>query len=129
MTTALKSPTPDGKERRQHQRHKIHQDALVFIGKEPGTIIDMSEGGLAINFVSMKHGATLPKQLDIFFAATQTYLPELPVMLVNEISSPPYSLFSSLSTKRLCLQFGPLSNEQQVHVRQFIQCSRTTENG
>lgn len=120
MTTGLQSPALRAQERRQHKRHRIHQDALVFIGKEPGTIIDMSEGGLAVSFVSMKPGTTLPQQLDLFYAQTQFYLPNLPVMVVNEISTPPFSIFSSLTAKRLCLQFGPLSNEQQTQVQQFI---------
>nr|WP_321464915.1 PilZ domain-containing protein [uncultured Desulfobulbus sp.] len=124
MTTALQSQNPGGKERRQHRRCKIHPDALVFIGKEPGSIIDMSEGGLAVHFVSMRQSSPLPKQLDLFFEATSLYFPDLPVMVVNEISAPPHSIFSSLSAKRLCLQFGPLSNEQHTHVRHFLQtCS------
>ncbi|MGE4403208.1 MAG: PilZ domain-containing protein [Desulfobulbus sp.] len=129
MTTAPQGPTTlSGKDRRQHVRHKINTEALVFIGKEPGTIIDMSEGGLAVHFVSMKHGTSLPKQLDLFFAEPQTYLPDLPVMVVNEISTPPYSIFSSLFIKRLCLQFCPLSNDQQNRVRQFIQLCSVADN-
>jgi len=127
MTTESKSLTAFGKERRQHTRFKIHPDALAFIGKEPGTIIDMSETGLAVHFVSMRHETPLPKKLDLFFAETQTYLPDLPVMVVNEIITPPYSIFSSLAIKRLCLQFAPLSNQQQNYVRQFLKhCSIST---
>lgn len=127
MTTDSQSPMLGGKERRQHKRHKIHRDALVFIDREPGTIIDMSEGGLAVHFVSMKQGAALPKQLDLFYAQTEIYLTDIPVMVVNEISTPPYSIFSTLATKRLCLQFGPLSNEQQTHVRKFLQTCSVAE--
>ncbi|MDD2465479.1 MAG: PilZ domain-containing protein [Desulfobulbus sp.] len=128
MTTALQSPVSGGKERRQHKRHKVHPDALVFLGKEPGTIIDLSEGGVAIHFVSMKHGTPLPKHLDLFFAQNRMYLTDLPVMVVNELSTPPYSIFSSLSTKRFCLQFGPLSNDQQARLRQFLQTCSVSEN-
>ena len=59
-------------------------------------IIDMSEGGLAVHFVSMRNGTPLPKKLDLFFAETQIYLPDLPVMVVNEIITPPFSIFSTL---------------------------------
>ena len=126
MTTDPNNLISIKKERRQHKRFKVQPDALAFIDKEPGAIIDMSEGGLAVHFVSMRHayGSSLPKKLDLFFAETQVYLPDLPVMMVNEIITPPYSLFSSLSTKRLCLQFAPLSNQQQQSVRQFLKhCS------
>jgi hypothetical protein len=120
MTTGSKNITFGGKERRQHKRYPIQEDALVFIGKETGTIIDMSEGGLAVRFVSMKHEVAPPKQLDLFLAESQFYLPNLPILLVNEMTTPPYSLFSSLFNKRLCLQFGPLTNEQQSQVKQFL---------
>lgn len=127
MTTNRQNPTLSGKDRRQHTRQKMHPDARVFIAKEPGTIIDMSQAGLAVHFVSMKYGTSLPQKLDLFFAETQFYLPDLPVMVVNEIVTLPYSIFTPLYTKRLCLQFAPLSNQQQGGVRLFLDhCSLST---
>lgn len=125
MTTDLKSTTHGGKERRQYKRYPIQDDAVVFIGKETGTIIDMSEGGMGVRFVSMIHQAEPPKQLDLFLAESQFYLPDLPILLINEMATPPYSLFSSIFNKRLCLQFGPLTNEQQSQVKQFLRQHNT----
>jgi hypothetical protein len=96
MTSGQETTTYRGRERRLHNRYAIQDDALVFIGKETGTIIDMSIGGVAVRFVSMKQEVPPPKQLDLFLARSQFYLPNLPIMLVNALYTPPYSLFSSL---------------------------------
>ncbi|WP_448873914.1 PilZ domain-containing protein [Desulfobulbus propionicus] len=120
MTSGQETTTYRGRERRLHNRYAIQDDALVFIGKETGTIIDMSIGGVAVRFVSMKQEVPPPKQLDLFLARSQFYLPNLPIMLVNALYTPPYSPFSSLFGKRLCFQFGPLNNKQQSQIKRFI---------
>jgi hypothetical protein len=120
MVTELKTATRVDKDRRQHKRYRVHDDALVFIGKETGTIIDMGEGGVAVRFVSVKQDFPAPQRLDLFIAQTKSYLPNLPVKLVKEICTLPLSPFSSLLTKRLCFQFGPLNTEQQIQIREFL---------
>ncbi|MBM9613346.1 PilZ domain-containing protein [Desulfobulbus rhabdoformis] len=115
---------PNGRERRQHTRHPAHPDVLAFVGTEPGGLIDISEGGLAVRFVSMQTKHSFPLELDLFYPETNLYLQNLPVAVVNEITSTPHSMFSTLTSRRYCLQFGPLSNQQQALVRHFIENCR-----
>lgn len=120
MTTAQSALTYNGRERRRYLRQALPEDTLVFINKEPGTVIDMSEGGVAIHFVSLRPEHPQPLQIDIFHGASQLYLPELPVRLVNEIALLPYPLFSSLSRHRLCMEFGQLTSTQRLRLHDFL---------
>nr|WP_320010154.1 PilZ domain-containing protein [uncultured Desulfobulbus sp.] len=120
MIETQRNQPPHDKERRQHRRHRVHSDALAFIGTEPGGIIDISEGGIAVRFVSMQPQHSRPREVDLFFPPTNLYVQNLPVAVVNEITSPPHSIFSTLTSRRYCIQFGSLSNQQQTLIRNFL---------
>ena len=52
------------------------------------------------------------------------YLPGLPIRLVAEACIAPPSMFSSLRVRRLGLQFGLLSGDQQRSLDEFIAVCR-----
>lgn len=111
----------NGSERRRHKRFIVKDDALVFLGKETGAILDISKGGLSVRYTVLeKDPSPLPPHLDIFFARSGFYLPCLPVFLVSETQTRPNSIFSSLRVKRLSMKFGPLSSDQQARLEDFI---------
>lgn len=120
MTTAPAAATYKGRERRRHPRQTLPEETLVFIHKEPGTVIDMSEGGLAVHFVSLQAEQPQPRQIDVFHAPSQFYLPQLPVRMLQEIPLLPYPLFSSISRRRLCMEFGQLTEAQRSQLRDFL---------
>lgn len=123
-----KPDAPGGRERRHHQRFKVKEDTLVFLGMDTGAIVDISTGGLGVHFVAFQHDSPLPRYLDIFQAQSRFYLPNLPILLVNEVQTLPNSMFSTLRVKRLSMQFGTLSNEQQALLQEFISNHTVTEN-
>lgn len=125
MTTTPMALAYSGKERRQHPRRSLSEDALVFIHKEPGTVIDMSEGGLAVHFVSLQSETPQPQRIDVFHGPSQFYLPQLPVHMVQEIVLLPYPLFSSLSRRRLCMKFGQLTEAQRAQLLEFLHRNTT----
>jgi hypothetical protein len=120
--------TFDGIERRRHKRFRVKEDGLVFIGKDTGTIMDISRGGLSVHCIPLDKESTLPNQLDIFFAQSRFYLPNLPVFLVDDVQFLPNSIFSSFQIKRLRIKFGSLSNEQQARLDEFITLNTVIEN-
>ncbi|MBV5318589.1 MAG: PilZ domain-containing protein [Desulfobulbaceae bacterium] len=115
-----KADTFDGAERRRNRRFRVQDDALVFLGKDTGTILDISKGGLSVHFAAFEQKKTVPSHLDIFFAHSRFYLPNLPIVLVGEVQTLTNSIFSSLRVKRLSMKFGPLSSEQQIRLDDFI---------
>lgn len=112
--------TFDGTERRRHQRFRVKDDALVFLGKETGTILDISMGGLAFHYAVFEEQPPIPCHLDIFLAESRFYLPHLPVSLVNEVQTLPHSIFNFLRVKRLSMKFGALSSEQRARLEDLI---------
>ncbi len=115
-----KPDTFDGGERRRHKRYRVKDDALVFLGKDTGAILDISQGGLSVSFAAFEQQQTLPSHLDLFFAHSRFYLPNLPILLVGEVQTLTSSIFSSLRVKRLSMQFGALTSEQQTLLDDFI---------
>ncbi|ADW16921.1 type IV pilus assembly PilZ [Desulfobulbus propionicus DSM 2032] len=128
MEQAMKADTPVARERRQHKRYRIKNDTLVFFGMDTGTIVDVGLGGLAVHLVAFEYDIPLPRHLDIFQAQSRFYLPNVPVSLVNEVQTLPNSMFSTLRVKRLCMQFGPLSNKQQSQLNDFISRNTVAES-
>jgi len=117
---AMKPVTSHGAERRCDPRYRVKDDALVFLGKDTGTILDISKGGLSVHFAAFEQQKFFPTHLDIFFAHSRFYLPNLPVSLVGEAQTLTNSIFSSLRVKRLSMKFGSLSSEQQARIDDFI---------
>ncbi len=135
MTTAQPALTPSGRDRRRAPRQTLPEDTLVFINKEPGTVIDMSSLGVGIHFVSLLPDKPQPRLIDVFHGPSRFYLPDVPVQLVNEVTLLPYPLFNALSRRRLCLQFGALSSNQRSQLFAFLRqheattASTTTKGG
>jgi hypothetical protein len=123
-----KPGTFDGIERRRHKRFRVKEDALVFLGKDTGTILDISRSGLSIHCIALDKKPPLPNQLDIFFAQSRFYLPNLPVFLVEDAPILPSPIFSSFQMKRLRMKFGSLSSEQKARLDELITLNTVVEN-
>jgi len=61
-----KLDTFSGTERRRHKRFRVKDEALVFFGKDTGTILDISQGGLSVHYAALEKKTPLPNHLDIF---------------------------------------------------------------
>lgn len=107
-------------ERRSHKRFRVKEGALAFLDTVPGTIVDISEGGMAIHYVVFEKEPERRFRLDIFFAAEDFYLADLPSELVSDIRSQPESQFSAVRVKRLGIRFGELDDDQKARLKYFI---------
>ena len=123
-----KPGTFDGIERRRHKRFRVKEDALVFLGKDTGTILDISRGGLSVHYAVFEKALPIPHHLDIFFVHSRFYLPNLPISLVDEVQALSNPIFSTFQVKRIRMKFGPLSNEQQTRLDEFITLNTIVEN-
>ncbi len=122
-----KTKIPGGVERRRHKRYRVKEGALAFLGAVPGSITDISEGGLAVHYVVFDRQPGEELQLDIFFGRDDFYLADLPGKKVNEADSGPDATFSRIRVKRLGVQFGDLTGEQKSRLMYFIHRNTTGE--
>lgn len=111
-------------ERRRHPRCPVGGRAAAFYGGCTCAVHDVSVAGLALRCAVFDAAQRAADQVDIFLADSALYLPGLPIRLVAEACIVPLSMFSSLRIRRLGLQFGLLSGEQQRSLDEFIAVCR-----
>ncbi len=119
-TMTNKPKIPGGVERRRHKRYRVKEGALAFLGTVPGSISDISEGGLAVHYVVFENQPGEDLQLDIFFGSADFYLADLPGIKVSEADSSPDTTFSRIRVRRLGVKFGELTREQRSRLEYFI---------
>jgi len=107
-------------ERRGQPRYRVREGALAFLGTTPGTIVDISEQGIAVHYMVLERESVHHRALDIFFAEDDFYLADLPVEVVSDVQAEPRALFSAVPVRRLSLKFGRLTDEQRDRLQYFI---------
>lgn len=108
-------------DRRRHKRYRVKEGALALIDNIPGTIVDISSGGLTVNYIVFGKEPADQLRLDIFLSGEEFYLRDLPARLVNSASSGKSGATGgSIQVKRYGLQFGELTEHQKSTLRYFI---------
>lgn len=105
---------------RRHKRFRVREGALAFLGSIPGTIFDISQGGMCVNYVVFENDPDQELKLDIFFSEGDFYLPDIPCRIVSDTDYPSIAPFSAVQVKRLGIQFGELSSEQEAGLQNFL---------
>ncbi len=119
-TMTRQAKIPGGVERRRYKRYRVKEGALAFLGAVPGSISDISEGGLAVHYVVFEKQPEEDLQLDIFFGRDDFYLADLPGRKVSDADSSPDVTFSRIRVRRMGVQFGELTGEQKSRLKYFI---------
>lgn len=112
--------TGKGTDRRAHDRFAVKEGSVAFLGVVPATVVDISEGGMAVRFVVMDRMPESCFPLDIFSEKEDFYLRELSAELVSTTDLPPASSFSVIMVKRVGIRFAELNNEQKERLKCFI---------
>ena len=93
---------------------------MAFVGTVPGTIIDISEAGIALNYTVFEQKPEGRFRLDIFFEDDEFALPDIEAELVTDSQTMVESGYDGVSIRRLGLRFCELSDGQQDKLRYFI---------
>jgi hypothetical protein len=125
---AVNQDSTGSTERRRYKRYKVRDEAYAFLGEETGTLVDISQGGVAIHCAVFEKEPVFPSHLDLFTAQPHFYLPNIPIALVSEVQTVPPSIFSLLRIKRFSMQFGTLSDEQLARIDAFIANNTLADN-
>ena len=109
-------------ERRQHHRYTGSSEALAVLKPHPiklGQIVNISEGGLAFQYISNDKIDTKYIELDIFVSVNGQQYNAFQFTAIRDFRVS--STFESLTPKRqLCIKFDSLSNEQTLLLKSFI---------
>lgn len=109
-------------ERRQHQRYTSPDEALAVLKPHPiklGQVVNISEGGLAFQYLSNDKIDTKHIELDIFISADGPQYTDIPFTAVKDfrVSS---RFDESIPKRQLCIKFNGLSNEQKRLIKNLI---------
>lgn len=108
-------------ERRAHKRYRVKDGALALIDNSPGTIVDISTGGLTVNYIVFGNEPRNALRLDIFLSSEDFYLHDVPARLINSYQEDKTGGSENLiQVKRYGLQFGELTNHQKETIKYFI---------
>ncbi|MBW2328249.1 MAG: PilZ domain-containing protein [Deltaproteobacteria bacterium] len=108
------------RESRRHKRYRACEGALAFLGSVPGTITDISQGGMCVNYVVFGKDPDQVLKLDIFFSEADFYLPGIPGRIVSDVDCSSEAPFSVVQVRRLGIEFGELSSEQEAGLKYFL---------
>ena len=111
-------------ERRQSKRFKVAEGvfaALINHSSKLGQIKDISEKGLSFRYIDSDEGRSEARELKIILSSGGLCLEGIPFKEVTDFEIKSEFSFSSIKMRRIGLEFGKLTPEQQTNLSDFIE--------
>ncbi|MDX1775226.1 MAG: PilZ domain-containing protein [Desulfobulbales bacterium] len=109
-------------ERRKHQRYEVPHLAIA-VPKRPtaqvARIVNISKGGLAVRYLDQEDWLGHARAIDIL-VNSNFFMTNIPITNINDFKVKNQVSFSIVSERQCCLEFGPLSSEQELQLKEFI---------
>jgi c-di-GMP-binding flagellar brake protein YcgR len=130
-------PDTPAANRRKEERLPVLQSIYVVVDTHPqvmGQMVEISSTGMAFTFVdldavSQKLKDSIRLRVDLFEGGQGYLIRNLPCRLVSKTSRAAASSFSSLTVKRIGLEFQDVSLPQQVQINTFLRKhAKTAQN-
>ncbi len=111
-------------ERRRNRRYKAREGTVALLG-EPlnimGSVIDVSEGGLAFRYISNGKRPSESFELDILYSQQLVYIDKMPFKTVSDAEMTGESASKLFPVRRCGVQFGELTEAQKSKLEYLIQ--------
>ena len=111
-------------ERRKHKRFKVKEGAFAVAwpdNNKPAPIKDISEGGIAFQFIEDGEQTKGSLEVEIFSSVEDFYMQKLPVRTVLDFELETTVSSDSTPMRQLCMKFGKLNHPQKLLLSFFIQ--------
>jgi hypothetical protein len=111
-------------EQRRYKRFRVKPGAFAIPkarSRKLWQIMDISEGGLAFNYVENGQRPDESYNLDIAYSRDSFYLEDIPYNTVSDFETENTTPLSSLNLRRCGVKFGELKDNQRSQLRDFIQ--------
>jgi c-di-GMP-binding flagellar brake protein YcgR len=109
-------------ERRKHQRHDVSTLAIAVPRKahsQVARVVNISRGGMAVRYVDQNDWLEEAREIDIL-VNSDFFLTSLPIQSIRDFKVENNISFSIIRERQCCLQFDPLSPEQESLLDDFI---------
>ena len=110
-------------ERRQSKRFQAKSGAFALSKASVNTlgqIVDISQGGLAFEYMARGEVTNGIAEIDILFAERFFYLRSLPCKVISDSEITLQNPFSSIRMRRLSVEFTELTPKQRSELKHFI---------
>ena len=110
-------------ERRQYKRFQAKSGAFALSKASVNTlgqIVDISQGGLAFEYMARGETTNGTAEIDILFAERFFYLQSLPCKVISDSEITLQNPFSSIRMRRLSVEFTKLTPKQRSELKHFI---------
>ncbi len=111
-------------EQRKDKRFHLKEGAFVIPrarSRKLWQIMDISQGGLAFQYVANGERVYDSSDLDIAYSGASFYLEKVPFKAVSDLKVENGIRWSSLKLRRCGIQFGELTRNQASLLKEFIQ--------
>ena len=105
-------------DKRKHKRYPINDDTVVLCNASIGSVIDISEGGLAIKYFKPKSLSEEATAL-VFSGEKDFLVSELPVKVVRR-EDVQFSSLTNVHTQMVGVKFNNPDAMQRDQIMQFI---------
>jgi hypothetical protein len=108
-------------ERRKHDRFEVRNLAIAVPNKpssQIARIVNISKGGLAVRYLEQTNWLGNADAIDIL-VNNSFLMSNIPIKTVSDFKVENSVSFSIISERQCCLQFGPLSPEQELLLDEF----------
>ena len=108
-------------ERRKHDRFEVRNLAIAVPNKpssQVARIVNISKGGLAVRYLEQTNWLGNADAIDILVNSS-FLMTNIPIKHVSDYKVDNKVSFSIISERQCCLQFGPLSPEQELLLDEF----------
>lgn len=109
-------------ERRKNDRFEVRNLAIAVPNKpssQVARIVNISKGGLSVRYLEQTNWLGNADAIDIL-VNSNFLMTNIPIISVNDFKVENHISFSIISERQCCLQFGPLSPEQERLLDKFI---------
>ena len=113
----------DSEERREVERFKVVQGVYAVFepyASKRDQVIDISEKGIAFQYVATKKRASIDGRIAIFVSDNGFSLKDIPITIVSDIELKKMSFFSGTKMRRCGGQFGELTPAQAAKLDFFM---------
>lgn len=111
------------KEKRKIIRYPVIDGVVVAVRPYTeihGYMIDLSLSGLSFRYIDSSPIQKPSSELTILVSSAQLHLDHIPYRTVADFSLPAEFAFSSIRTRRRCVEFGRLDAQQLIAVEKLI---------
>jgi len=103
---------------RKHKRYAVTDDAIAASNRKIGRIINISEGGMAVNWISVEP-FLCDNKVTILCRTENLFIKDLLIRMVRN-NNKPFGFMSTFQIRSMGVEFNYSNTEQHNQVKQYI---------